>query len=685
MSNASIIVSASNNAFFRNSAIGDALFYTQSNVQNLHIGVNSNAPAAIVISSNVNRIIGSNLSICSDNLSTSNLIAYYPFDTNANDAAGNYHLNQIGAPSFQPGRFNNGAYFPNPSNGAGYEHSWFESTAIGSAVTGPPCTFACWFNFSAAVSGSYQPVIFALGSNISNPSLTVNINPSPSWMIVTVNTGTVSYPVNNYALSPNTWYHLAITYNNSNIVTYVNGSSINSTALAGNFAVSGANSRLRIGAMGNTAGNSTGFNGTIDDFRVYNRALSAAEVSTLCASKPNVSLSVTGSNAGLSNCVGVLTPNAQQALEVGGNIVCSGNVSAGNLGMFRNRIINGDMRIAQRGTTGTVTSAGVPYLSLDRWFIDTNVSAGGISMLRYALSAVTDAATCAGLQHYMRIQGTGTQTYSWVIPTQSIEGLNVADLNWGTQYGSYVTLSLWLRSNLAAGSQIGVAIRNAGNTCFVANVTITQPAQWQYYTIVVPPPPTGSTWDATTSTGIRVCIGLAIPSGTATANVWNQTNNLTTSASANPYTNSTNYVDFTGVQLEKGAAATPFEFRPYAIELQLCQRYYQRFTSDNNFSSFGPLVATAATSSWLFVSFPVKMRTPITGYESSAVSTFQVIHPGAATGNGSAPLTLSFEPTSISSFTARVDVSHFTVTPGQSGVLRANGNNNAFLAMVSEL
>lgn len=577
MSNASIVVTASNGSIIRNSLVGDTLFYTQSNTQNIHIGVNSNACAGLVLSSNVTRIVGSNLSVCNDYVVSSNLIAYYPFDTNAKDAVGTYHLTTIGAPSFVPGVVNNAAYFPNPSNGGGFGHSWFENTAIGSAITGPPCTFACWFNFTAAVSGSYQPTIFALGSNAGNPSLVVNINPSPSWMIVTVNTGTVAFPVNNYSVSPNTWYHVAVTYDNSNIVTYVNGSSINSTAMTGNFVVSAANSLLRIGSYPNTSGNGTGFQGMIDDFRIYNRAITAAEVSRLYSARPSVTLSVSNSNAGLSNYVGVLTPNAQQALEVGGNIVCSGNVSAGNLGMFRNRIINGDMRIAQRSTSATITTSGVAYLSLDRWCIDTNVSAGGITFSRNTLSAVSDAATCAGLQYYMRIQGTGTQTYSWAIPTQSIEGFNMVDFNWGTQYGSYATLSFWLRTNLAAGSQIGVALRNNGGTCFVTNITITQSVQWQYYTIVVPPPPTGTTWDNSTGTGIRVCIGVAIPSGTATTNVWNQANNLTASSAANPYTNNTNYVDYTGVQLEKGTVATPFEFRPYPIELQLCQRYYESF------------------------------------------------------------------------------------------------------------
>ena len=71
MSNCSIIVSASNNTFFKNSVISDTLFYTQSNSQSIHIGVNSNASAGIVLSSNINRIIGSNLAICSDNVSTS--------------------------------------------------------------------------------------------------------------------------------------------------------------------------------------------------------------------------------------------------------------------------------------------------------------------------------------------------------------------------------------------------------------------------------------------------------------------------------------------------------------------------------------------------------------------------------------------------------------------------------------
>lgn len=561
--------------------------------------------------------LGSNnpiLQVARGQATNSNLIAYYPFDTNAMDAVGSYHLTRIGNPSYQPGMFNNAAYFPNPSNGAGYEHSWFESTAMGGAITGPPCTFACWFNMSATPSGSYQPVIFALGSNFSSPSIMANVNSGGTALIITINTtGTPTYPVNNYVVTGNTWYHLAVTYNNSNVVTYVNGSQINSTANTGNFSISPANSRLRIGAMGNTAGNNAGFNGLIDDFRVYNRALSATEVSTLYAARPTVTLSVTGSNAGASNYVGVLTPNAQQALEVGGNVVCTGNVSAGNLGMFRNRLINGDMRIAQRATTNTVTSAGVPYLSVDRWFIDTNISAGGVSLTRNALSSTTDAPYAAGIQFYVRLQGTGTQTYSWLIPTQSVEGYNIVDFNWGTTYGSYVTLSFWLRTNLAAGSLIGVAIRSNASTAYTTNITVTQPVQWQYYTITIPPPPLGTSWDSTNGTGLRVCIGLITPGATATANTWNLTNVLNTSTAANPYTNNTNYVDFTGVQLEKGTMATPFEFRPYGVELQLCHRYFWAISPTPSASTY-PLIGCGywqnGTYAWVPVTTPTFMRDP---------------------------------------------------------------------------
>jgi hypothetical protein len=93
---------------------------------------------------------------------------------------------------------------------------------------------------------------------------------------------------------------------------------------------------------------------------------------------------------------------------------------------------------------------------------------------------------------------------------------------------------------------------------------------------------------------------VASPAESATgATVWITTNN--------------NYVEFTGVQLEKGTIATPFEFRPYPIELQLCQRYYQTINGNSGQSIIGigycsSVYGTSSNALSALVTLPVPLR-----------------------------------------------------------------------------
>jgi hypothetical protein len=495
-------------------------------------------------------------------------------------------------------------------------------------------------------------------------------------MIVTVNTGTVAFPVNNYAVSPNTWYHVAVTYNNSNLVTYVNGASINNTALTGNFVVSSANSRLRIGAMGSTSGNNGGFNGTIDDFRVYNRALSATEVSTLYTTKPNVSISVTNSNTGMSNYVGIMTPNAQQALEVGGNIMCTGNISAGNLGMFRNRIINGDMRISQRGTITATGVSGPKVYGLDRWYAWMGQPSTGTVTFSQGTVPTTSAPYNTGLRYTNLITATVGNAGSYnVVPMQVIEGFNIVDFGWGTNSGSYASLSFWIRTNAAAGSTLSISIQNSGQTySYNSTFTIITSNVFQFVSVVIPPPPVGSTWLNDTNAGIFVGIGSyqSSVSMAPSPNIWYAANYNGVTGSTNILGTTGNFIEFTGVQFEKGNMVTPFEFRPYAIELQLCQRYFYRFgtSTDGNYLYLGHAVATLATAAALILRVPVPFRSipsSITGSATGwsingATPTFGYNGGGASAGNSSVVLDVTTSGLTVGSSYIVGRVNNYTAT-----------------------
>ena len=260
-----------------------------------------------------------------------------------------------------------------------------------------------------------------------------------------------------------------------------------------------------------------------------------------------------------------------------------GNVCAGNLGMFRNRIINGDMRIAQRGTTSDQgTSPG--YYVVDRWRYDATFGQGQFRIMQLALSS-TDTPFGFGFRYAQRLSqnaaawtsGTLTAFYN----SQRIEGFNIADLSWGSGGTSAITVSFWVRTTAAPGTVLCLSVQNGAATySYNHPFTMTASAsQWQFVTATIPAPPT-STWPSDNSAGmlVHVC-SIAATKLSSSPMTW-QSGDLvgTTSstAAASIFTGLNSSIDIAGVQLEKGTLATPFEFRPYPVELQLCQRYYEK-------------------------------------------------------------------------------------------------------------
>jgi hypothetical protein len=313
--------------------------------------------------------------------------------------------------------------------------------------------------------------------------------------------------------------------------------------------------------------------------------------------------------------VGVGIANPQRALEVAGDLVVSGTISGGaGLGSFRNRIINGDMRIAQRGTSASITSAtAFGYYVTDRWALETSFTSGSASLYQNVLST-SDTPYQLGLRYSSNIVVTSAITgLSYLAPQQRIEYLNFQDMNWGTSFGAPVTISLWYKTNIAAGSIIPISLRavfNGTSYCYGYSTTSGQPNSWQYVSFTVPPPPnTASPFGASTSDRLDVVVGPGVISTTAVPGTWYSAYSLYgIIGQTNIYSQAGNYLAFTGVQLEKGTVATPFEFRPFAQELALCQRYYVRFTGDGSYKSLGVASAFSTTAATGIIVAPTSMR-----------------------------------------------------------------------------
>ena len=278
------------------------------------------------------------------------------------------------------------------------------------------------------------------------------------------------------------------------------------------------------------------------------------------------------------------------------------SVNGGPIAGSRNRIINGDMRIDQRNAGASFTPTTDAY-TVDRWRFQTSQS----SKLSFQQNAGS-VTPPAGFSSYLG--ATSLSAYSITssdifVIGQSIEGFNIVDLAWGTASAKAITISFWVRSSLTG--TFGGALQNgAGNRAYPFTYSISSANTWEQKTVNVTGDTTG-TWPTDNSKAMAVLFGLGNGSTqSATAGAWAAGSYWSaTGATSVVGTNGATFY-ITGVQLEPGSTATPFERTTYSESLARCQRYFQRWNyADalgtpgstalvaNKYSTTDSLVATA--------------------------------------------------------------------------------------------
>jgi hypothetical protein len=310
------------------------------------------------------------------------------------------------------------------------------------------------------------------------------------------------------------------------------------------------------------------------------------------------------------------------AVSAGSLTVNSNNISAVNSLGFRNRIINGDCRIDQRnnGASVTPTTAATAF-AVDR--TGTIVSQNSKLTVQQNAGSVTPP---AGFSNYLGV--TSSSAYSVLSSdyfnlNQTIEGFNIADLGWGTANAQTITLSFWVRSSLT-GTHSGSLRNGAANRTYVFTFAVSSANTWEYKTVTVAGDTSG-TWQTGNGSGVFVSFNLGAGSTFAsTAGSWGAGNFIgaTGSVSVVGTNGATFYI--TGVQLEAGSVATPFERRDYGRELIMCQRYCLVDTNESKaFASFAIGGNSSSTASALRRYFPVTMRAAPT-LTVSSTTTFLV-------------------------------------------------------------
>jgi hypothetical protein len=251
------------------------------------------------------------------------------------------------------------------------------------------------------------------------------------------------------------------------------------------------------------------------------------------------------------------------------------SLNGGALSGARNKVINGGMVLDQRNAGSSVNVSADSY-TLDRWL--NRVSGGGV-ITNQRTSSVVPAGHAYALALTVQTADSSIAAGDVYQLSQRIEGFNTADLGWGAAGASTVTLSFWVRSSVTG--TYGVGLQSAANTrSYVATYTINAANTWEYKSITITGDTSGS---QNTGNGIGIDVVFDLGSGTssnATAGSWGAGGSYwRTSGCVNWISNASATFYITGVQLEPGSVATPFERRSFGQELALCQRYYEVGTS----------------------------------------------------------------------------------------------------------
>lgn len=288
---------------------------------------------------------------------------------------------------------------------------------------------------------------------------------------------------------------------------------------------------------------------------------------------------------------------------------------------FRNRIINGGMTIDQRNGGASVTPATTAY-TLDRWqAIQTTASKFSVQQNAGSVTPPPGFTNYFGVTSLSSFAVGAADYYQF---KQLIEANNATDLNWGTANAQSVSVSFWVRSSLTGnfGLILAWGSNSANQRSYPILYSISSANTWEYKTITIPGDTTMAAggFGVGTSAGIQVRFSLgggATNAGTSGSWATINAQSVTGDTSVVGTNGATFYI--TGVQLEKGSTATPFEFRSYGQELALCQRYYQ-IIGDGTADCVGyaTSAASASDSMYITISYLTEMRAA----PSATVATF---------------------------------------------------------------
>ena len=346
----------------------------------------------------------------------------------------------------------------------------------------------------------------------------------------------------------------------------------------------------------------------------------------------------------------------------------------------RNLIINGAMTVNQRGNQTNTSGSSVYFV--DRWNLFENTGA-----LAANLQQSTVVPSGQGFGNSLLIDCTTADSSVAAshlsVVRQVIEGQNLQRLAYGTSSAKSLTISFWVRSTKTGTYTLEIYHNATQPRNQNHPYTISQADTWEYKTITFSGD-TSATLDndnqATFYVQWALSAGSDYTSGTQQTTWANFTNATRFAGQVNFFDSTSNNFYLTGVQMEVGDTATPFESEDIGTTLRKCQRYFFRFQSDTAYDAFAPAYWLVTTQVYSMYEFPVTMRDQ-PSLAISATSDWR-IHSNGGDGILGSLIVNRSTPNNMQTYS---DQSSNTGTAGYAGAIRNNNTASAYIEFSAEL
>ena len=353
-------------------------------------------------------------------------------------------------------------------------------------------------------------------------------------------------------------------------------------------------------------------------------------------------------------------------------------ITNNQVGGRRNMLINGAMNVAQRSTSETGLGASAGYFTLDRWKMDFNATAGRLTMSQTA-DGPSGFANCLKLD--CTTADTSIAAGEYIMLEQRLEGQDVQGICKGTADAKPVTVSFYVKAN--GSFTFGLELSDNDNTRQITKLFATT-TSWVRHEITFPADTSGAFDDDNARSLLATFwlhAGSTYSGGTLNSSSWASRTHANRAAGIGSFFSSTdNEFYITGVQMEIGSTATPFEHRSYGDELALCQRYFYRWESSSTYAGVGVGRAYDTSNAVAMINTPCAMR-------ANATLTVSAVGDFAVAGIGGTPASISNgeRTTDFRSYKLTINQGSTPFTSGTIYQLESDNQANAKINFDSEL